>query len=472
MSANFLHGVETIELEQGYRSIRQVKTAVIGLIGTAPFGEPNEVALITSERSAAKTFGSAANALGFTIPQAFNAIYDQGGAIVLCVNVLDKTKHFTAATKTFTGRDVGILDHAHVFDVVVTIDDGDEDTEDVEATGLVIDEALGTINGLDSSKTYNVSYKYLDPSKVTSTDIIGTVDNNGNRTGLKALLNAYPTFGFDAKVLIAPGFCEKAEVATAMISIAETLRAVALIDAPKGTSFSAALALRGETAENSNFKTESDRAILCYPHCIAYDTSLGRNTIEPLSPRLAGVICAVDDEKGYWFSPSNNEINGIVGMETPISARINDATSDANLLNEQGIVTIFNSYGTGFKVWGNRTAAWPNNTSVKNFINIRRVSDVIHESLEYSMVQFLDQPINDALIDSICESVNSFMRTLVARGALVDGYCTFDSSKNEASEVALGHLTFDITFMPPTPCERISFESYIDINLLSNLNAE
>lgn len=88
------------------------------------------------------------------------------------------------------------------------------------------------------------------------------------------------------------------------------------------------------------------------------------------------------------------------------------------------------------------------------------------------MVQFLDQPINEALIDSICESVNSFMRTLVARGAIVDGACTFDASKNEASEIALGHLTFDLTFMPPTPCERISFESYIDINLLSNLNAE
>ncbi len=35
MPANFLHGVETIELLAGPRPVRQVKTAVIGLVGTA-----------------------------------------------------------------------------------------------------------------------------------------------------------------------------------------------------------------------------------------------------------------------------------------------------------------------------------------------------------------------------------------------------------------------------------------------------
>ena len=463
MSANFLHGVETIELEQGYRSIRQVKTAVIGLTGTAYQGTPNEITLISSERIAAQTFGAVSASAGATIPQAFNAIYDQGGAIVIAVNVLDKAKHFSTATESLTAGSLVILKNQHVFDLKITDEEGTEITE------YTLDATLGTVSGLENGKTFEFNYSYLDASKVTAADIIGETTADGKRTGLQALENAYPTLGFDAKIIIAPQFCEKAEVATAMIAMAEKLRAVALIDAPAGLTFQQALAARGS---ESNFNTQSERAILCYPHCVAYNTATGENITEPLSQRLAGVICAVDDEKGYWFSPSNNEINGIVGMEIPISARINDANSEANLLNEQGIVTIFNSYGSGYKVWGNRTAAWPTDTGVKNFINIRRVADVIHESLEYSMVQFLDQPINEALIDSICESVNSFMRTLVARGAIVDGACTFDASKNEASEIALGHLTFDLTFMPPTPCERISFESYIDINLLSNLNAE
>ena len=87
------------------------------------------------------------------------------------------------------------------------------------------------------------------------------------------------------------------------------------------------------------------------------------------------------------------------------------------------------------------------------------------------MLQFIDYPINDALIDAIKGSVDAFIRTLVSRGALIDGSCTYDSAKNPSTEIALGHLTFDITFMPPTPCERITFESFIDIELLSSLGS-
>ena len=36
MPASFLHGVETIEIEKGARTIKTVKTAVVGLVGTAP----------------------------------------------------------------------------------------------------------------------------------------------------------------------------------------------------------------------------------------------------------------------------------------------------------------------------------------------------------------------------------------------------------------------------------------------------
>lgn len=83
-----------------------------------------------------------------------------------------------------------------------------------------------------------------------------------------------------------------------------------------------------------------------------------------------------------------------------------------NQLNEAGILTVFSSFGTGFRTWGNRSAAWPSVTHPRNFINVRRTADVLHESLEYAMLQFIDQPITEALIDAIVESVNAFIRTL------------------------------------------------------------
>ena len=51
MAANYLHGVETIEVERGPRPVRTVKSAVIGLIGTAPIGAVNTVTLTLSEKT-------------------------------------------------------------------------------------------------------------------------------------------------------------------------------------------------------------------------------------------------------------------------------------------------------------------------------------------------------------------------------------------------------------------------------------
>lgn len=54
MAANYLHGVETIEIETGPRPVKAVKSAVIGLIGTAPCGPVNQPTLCLSESDAAQ----------------------------------------------------------------------------------------------------------------------------------------------------------------------------------------------------------------------------------------------------------------------------------------------------------------------------------------------------------------------------------------------------------------------------------
>lgn len=412
MAANFLHGVETIIIEKGPRPITGVKTAVIGLVGTAPIQTVdaanktiNQPVVIRNPVDAAKYFGE--NTTGYTIPAALDAIFDQGnGPICIVVNVFDPATHVT---------------------------DGDP-----------------------------------DPSKVVASDIIGEVDTDGNRSGLQALIGTYNLFGYVAKMLIAPGYCTQNAVATEMIAVADKLRAMALIDAPIGTTVSEAIAGRGSDG-TINFNTSNKRAVLCFPHVKRYDTATDAEVLEPLSQRLAGVIAARDVEKGYWWSPSNAEIKGIVGMELPITALINDSTTEANALNEAGVVTLFNSFGTGIRTWGNRSAAFPTNTSPENFINVQRTADILHESIEYNMLQYIDRPINQALIDTIRESVNGFIRTLIMRGALIDGKCVYDPAKNPVTEIAAGHLTFDLEFMPPTPAERITFESYINIELLKAL---
>ncbi|MBR5554879.1 phage tail sheath subtilisin-like domain-containing protein [bacterium] len=409
MAASFLHGVETIEITKGARTISTVKTAVVGIVGTAPLEDVadeyktiNTPTLILNEVDAVKYFGNQKS--GYTIPQALQAIFDQGSGIAIVINVFDPEKH--------------------------------ETVEDV---------TIGDINGT------------IDPT-------------TGKRTGLKAFEDCYSLFGYYPKTIIAPVFCEDTAVVTEISTICDKIRAMGIVDAPVGASVQDIITGRGPEG-TINFNTSSGRIILCYPHLKVYDAESDSIKLQPYSQRLAGVIAAKDVDKGYHWSPSNTEIQGIVGIERQLTSMINDPTSEVNALNEAGVVTVFNSYGSGFRTWGNRTAAYPSSTHLTNFINVRRTADIIHESIEYSMLQFIDFPIDNGLIDSICETVNQFIRTLIGRGALIDGKCSFNPDKNPATEIANGHLLFDIEYMPPTPAERITFESFIDIELLKSLGA-
>ena len=86
MAANFLHGVETIEIDSGPRAVSLVKTAVVGIIGTAAAGAVNTPILVTSERDFAQFGEDIPNS---TIRKALDRIYKQKGTVAIVINVLD-----------------------------------------------------------------------------------------------------------------------------------------------------------------------------------------------------------------------------------------------------------------------------------------------------------------------------------------------------------------------------------------------
>ena len=89
--ATFLHGVEVIEIDDGPRSVRTVRSSVIGIVGTAPNANPAAFPLDTptviagSRRTAAllDTLGTREG----TLPNAVESILDQIGAVVVVVRV-------------------------------------------------------------------------------------------------------------------------------------------------------------------------------------------------------------------------------------------------------------------------------------------------------------------------------------------------------------------------------------------------
>jgi uncharacterized protein len=472
MAANFLHGVETIQVKRGPRPVRVVRSAVIGLVGIAPTGPVNQPTLVLNDGDAAQ-FGAALP--GFNIPQALQAIFAQGAGTVIVVNTLTSANLATVTAENVTLVDgKGKLAHAPIADLVITDDEVvpvtlDPETDyNVDAFGNITIPAGSVVGPTDTIKA---TYKRLDASTVNAAQINGTVDGSTEaRSGIKAFDLSFNNFGFNPRIFIAPNYSQIAAVASELITYGEKYRGFALIDAVSGWTRAQALADRGPSG--TIFNTSSYAAGLLYPRLKAYDAATDADVVVPFSAYFAGVWTRTINNEGYWVSPSNKEIRGITGVERDITSSYTDPSTDVQLLNEAGIISYINAFGAGRRTYGNRSAAWPSNSDPEQFLSVRMTAGVLYDSLEQAMVQFIDRPINNALIDAITETVNGFIRTLAGRGALVDGECTYDPAKNPPTQVANGQLVFDLTFMPPVPGERITFEAFIDINLLSNLGAE
>lgn len=398
MPANFLHGVETIEINDGPRPVRLVKSSVVGVIGTAGSGPIEQNVLITKYSDIAQ-FGNDG-----TLKAELERLFEQKPTVVIARNVYDPAKR-------------------------------------------------------------------ASPAAVTSGDVVGGVEAlTGRRLGLLGFRDAYQQFGFFPKILIAPGFSSVAGVSAALIAQATAMRGITFIDAPVGVTVQQAITGRGP-AGAINFNTSSDRAGLCFPHIKRFNAATNLEELGALSTVMAGAWSRRDQENGYWWSGSNLEILGATGVEIPIEAMLNDPTCEANLLNESGIITVFNNYGTGIRTWGNRSAAWPTVSHQRNFLNVRRTADVIHESLELATMQYLDGPLNNARIDDIVESGRRFLRHQVANGAIQDGTVWIDKDLNTAETLSSGHLLPSYDFAPFSPMERVSYQARINTDYLRQMVA-
>lgn len=474
MAANYLHGIETLEVERGPRAIKVVKSAVVAVVGAAPIGPVNTLTLCQTEVDDAQFGPETLTNQGFGIPEALAGIHAFGAGTVLVVNVLDPAVHKSSiADQARSFGDNERLQLGHGALQTLTLKPTAAGDPYVVGTDYQVDMVTGLVTrvvggAISAGASIKADYTHADASLVTAADIIGAVNIAGQRSGLKAFADSYNLFGFFPKIFIAPGFSTLNTVSVEMIAAAEQMDGVAYIDAPIGTTPAQAIAGRGP-AGAINFNTSSDRVRLCYPHVVVYDAATDGSRLQPLSIRAAGLRAKVDLDKGYWWSSSNQELLGVIGLERPLTARVDDSNSEVNLLNEAGISTVFNSFGTGLRLWGNRTAAWPTVTHMKNFENVRRTKDVIDESIRYSSLQFVDMPITGALIDSVVESVNQFGRKLIGDGALLGFECWYDPARNPQTELELGHLLFNYKLTVPPPMERGTFETEITGEYLVNL---
>ena len=267
-------------------------------------------------------------------------------------------------------------------------------------------------------------------------------------------------FGADAKILICPQYDKTATMATALETLAGQLKAICYIQAPKGTTLAKAIAGRGPEG-TINFKTSGDRTQLFFPYVVGE-----RNTLESLATHAAGLRMLTDVEQGYWFSISNRQLKGVIGTEIPLTARVDDVQSETNRLNAVGITTVFNSYGTGFRLWGNRLACYPTVTHISNFEVVQRTADLIDESIRRVELQYVDRPIDEALLDSLLGTVETYMST---QRSIVGFSVSLDPDANLVDAFSKGQVPIQYDFTPKIPAERITNTSVVTRKYLVNL---
>ncbi|WP_375631839.1 phage tail sheath subtilisin-like domain-containing protein, partial [Bartonella sp. CL70QHWL] len=314
MATGFLHGVEVVEVDDGTRPLRAVQSAVIGIVGTAPDADDRAFPLNTP---------------------------------VLVAGSLSQ-----AAKLDKTGKRQGTLPNA--LDLIF---------KQVGAIVVVVRVHEG------------------DNENATLTNILGGVTANGAYEGVHAFIGAQSIVGQTPRILIAPGFTHQRPssvnieengtsatanpVAAELIGIAERLRAIVVLDAPNTTD---------EAALSTAKDFDSKRAIIVDPFVKVNRD--GKIIEQPASAAVAGVIAKTDFTHGFWHSPSNKVINGIVGIARPIDFSIGDRSSRANLLNEQNITTIIRE--NGYRLWGNRTLSSDTKFA---FLSVVRTADMINDAI-------------------------------------------------------------------------------------------
>ncbi len=458
MADIYLHGIETVEKDSGPRPVNTIDTGVIGLVGTAP--DADELSFPLDTPVAIHGINDVPEGLGAagTLLDAINGIFDQATRVSQTIvlvrveegaNLAETVGNIVGSPTARTGlhalRKAKTLLNLDPKLLIAPGFTGHRPTDGiasiaVSAQGAGYDEApVVTFTGGNGAGA--AAHAVIDGTGKVSAIII---DNPGSG------YTAAPTV-----VLTGGGYSTTAEatatlgtvanpVAIEMVILANILRACAIIDGPNATSVAA-------VAYRQDF--DSDRLLIVDPFV---KVQKGAAIVsEPASARVAGLQAQVDYAEGFWCSPSNHVLQGIVGAHRVIEHSLSDPSVESQYLNKNSVATVVRSPSGGFKLWGSRV---PSSDTLKAFWSVRRAHDTIITSIELAHEPFIDKPFSLQVLTDIAETVNQALRKWKAMGATLGGRVWLDAGLNTKESWASGHLFVSYDAEGPAPIEHITFQ--------------
>lgn len=281
----------------------------------------------------------------------------------------------------------------------------------------------------------------------TTTNVIGGMVG-GAYTGLNALLAAEAQLGVKPRIIGAPGLDGAQAVATALVTVAQKLRAMAYASCGASADPAAAVLYR------DNFAARE--LMLIWPDFTAWDTTTSADVPAFAVARALGLRAKIDQENGWHKTLSNIAVNGVTGLSRDVSFDLMSPNSDAGVLNAGDVTTLVHM--NGYRFWGSRTCS---DDPLFAFESATRTGQVLADTIAEAMAFYVDKPMHPSIVRDIVESINAKFRSLVQQGYLIGATAWYDENLNTPETLASGELRIDYDYTPVPPIENLKLYQHI-----------
>lgn len=315
--------------------------------------------------------------------------------------------------------------------------------------------ALDGIVDITNTKVIVVRVEESEDADTMKANVIGGVDENGQYTGLKAFLVAQAVTGVKPRIFIVPKY-DSQEVTTELLTVAQKLNGFVYASCYGCKTKEQAVQYRRQFSQRE--------LMLIFGDFLSFNTATKRTEIDYAVTRAAGMRAYMDQTLGWHTAISNNPMTGVTGVTQPLSFDINDAATDVNYLNEQGITCCINY--NGYKFWGIRTCS-----SDKLFLyeNATRTAQVLKDTIAQSFDWAMAKNINTTLVKEIVEAINAKWRYWTNEGKLVGGRAFVKREFNTAETLKDAKLLIGYDYCPSPLLEQLEFNQYIHDEYLVGL---
>lgn len=204
-------------------------------------------------------------------------------------------------------------------------------------------------------------------------------------------------------------------------------------------------------------QSDDGYGVIVFPWLVIQDplSAAGVNVEVPPSGHVAGIWARNDVSRGVHKAPANETVRGALDLTQRLTR------DELGTLNTSGVVCIRSFPGQGIRLWGARTLA--DSSSEYRYVNVRRMINMIKESIAQGTRWVVFEPNDYTLWKSIRRDIGAFLTGLWRSGALLGRtpeqafFVKCDEETNPQDVIDAGMVVTLIGIAPVKPAEFVVF---------------